>query len=113
MEYRRSITAICFECGFNSVRSFSRAFKNSYGISPRDYRRLGYTPVTMSIAEIIEKFASKLRGGILVHPRMIKQGALLISGVTGTGDGSRTAELWQQFIRLYKQIGFDNQLSVL
>lgn len=105
----KTITSICFECGFNSSQSFSRAFKNSYGISPADYRRQGYTPVIMSVEEIIEKFTKKLRGGILVHPKMIKRGELLIAGVTG--DGSKTRELWEEFCKLYKEIGFTNKVA--
>lgn len=33
-----SITEISAEVGFNTVRTFNRAFMKSYGISPRDYR---------------------------------------------------------------------------
>ncbi|HLV10787.1 MAG TPA: AraC family transcriptional regulator [Halanaerobiales bacterium] len=105
----KTITSICFECGFNSSQSFSRAFKNSYGISPTDYRNLGYTPVIMSVEEIIKRFTNKLKGGILVHPKLIKKGELLIAGVTG--DGSKTHELWEQFEELNKKIGCRNKLS--
>lgn len=33
----KSITEIAHECGFGSVRSFNRAFKNQYGVSPTKY----------------------------------------------------------------------------
>ncbi|HOB91480.1 MAG: AraC family transcriptional regulator [Bacillota bacterium] len=105
----KTITSICFECGFNSSQSFCRSFKNSYGVSPSEYRKQGYTPVVMSVEEIIEKFAKKLRGGILVHPKMIKRGKLLIAGVTG--DGSKTRELWEKFTELHRRIGFKNKVS--
>jgi transcriptional regulator GlxA family with amidase domain len=36
-----SISEICFRWGFNGSAHFSRAFHNEYGLSPRDYRRLG------------------------------------------------------------------------
>lgn len=32
------ITQIALECGFGSMRSFNRSFKNVMGITPRDYR---------------------------------------------------------------------------
>jgi AraC-like DNA-binding protein/predicted transcriptional regulator YdeE len=105
----QTVTSICFECGFNSSQAFSRAFRNSYGISPTDYRKLGYTPVVMSVEEIVEKFSSRLRGGVFVNPRMISQGELLIAGVTG--DGSQTGELWQRFMELDKRIGLKNKVS--
>jgi AraC-like DNA-binding protein len=34
-----SISEICFRWGFNGSAHFSRAFKEKYGVSPRDYRR--------------------------------------------------------------------------
>lgn len=33
----RSITAVSAQCGFSSVRSFNRAFRSVFGISPREY----------------------------------------------------------------------------
>jgi AraC-like DNA-binding protein len=34
-----SISEICFRWGFNGSAHFSRAFKDQYGVSPREYRR--------------------------------------------------------------------------
>jgi AraC-like DNA-binding protein len=34
-----SISQICFNWGFNGSAHFSRAFKEQYGLSPRDYRK--------------------------------------------------------------------------
>ncbi len=36
---RLSISEICFRWGFNESAHFSRAFRNQYGLSPREYRR--------------------------------------------------------------------------
>lgn len=36
-----SISEICFRWGFNGSAHFSRTFHKEYGLSPRDYRRLG------------------------------------------------------------------------
>lgn len=105
----KTITSVCFECGFNSSQAFSRAFRNRYGIPPGDYRMHGYMPVIMSVEEIIGKFTRKLKGGILVHPRIIKKEELLIAGITG--DGSKTYEIWQKFMGLYKKVGVKNKLS--
>jgi AraC-like DNA-binding protein len=34
-----SITEICFRWGFNDSSHFSHAFREQYGMSPRDYRK--------------------------------------------------------------------------
>ena len=35
-----SISEICFRWGFNGSAHFSRVFRNKYGVSPREYKRL-------------------------------------------------------------------------
>ncbi|HML49224.1 MAG TPA: AraC family transcriptional regulator, partial [Clostridia bacterium] len=32
------ITQICYECGFNSIRTFNRAFQAEFNLSPREMR---------------------------------------------------------------------------
>lgn len=105
----KSITSICIECGFDSSQAFCRTFKNSYGVSAKEFRSLGYVPVELSVEEMIIKFTNRLKGGILVHPNIIKRDSLLIAGVTG--DGRKTGELWQHFMELDKEIGLNNKLS--
>ena len=34
----KSIITICYECGFESQRTFNRVFKNRYRVTPREYR---------------------------------------------------------------------------
>jgi predicted transcriptional regulator YdeE len=58
---------------------------------------------------MIIKFTNRLKGGILVHPNLIKKGSLLIAGVTG--DGNQTGEIWQKFMELNQKIGLKNKLS--
>ena len=33
-----SITKICYECGFESQRTFNRVFKERYRVTPREYK---------------------------------------------------------------------------
>lgn len=35
----KSITDVCYACGFRNYSTFSRAYKKSFGESPRDYRQ--------------------------------------------------------------------------
>ncbi len=37
-EHNKSITEICFDCGFNSSSHFSTQFRKRFGVSPRHYR---------------------------------------------------------------------------
>ncbi len=90
-----SIISICFDCGFNSSQSFSRIFRKSFGIPPSVYRKKGIVPESTSVESLIFKFTNRIKGGIYLNPRIIKKGELLIAGITG--DGSKTAEIWQQF----------------
>ena len=45
-----SVTEICFECGYESLGSFSALFRREIGCSPRDYRlrRQRFWPVGIS-----------------------------------------------------------------
>ena len=36
---KSNITEIAFECGFDSIRTFNRAFKKKYGVSPKEYMK--------------------------------------------------------------------------
>ena len=38
-EKNASITQIAAECGFQTIRSFNRCFKEMLGITPADYRK--------------------------------------------------------------------------
>jgi AraC-like DNA-binding protein len=40
---RQSITELAFNCGFSDSAYFSKCFSRRFGVSPRDYRRLGAT----------------------------------------------------------------------
>jgi len=105
----KSITSICDDCGFDSSQSFSRTFKNSFGVSPKSYRNFGYVPIVISVEEMITKFTNRLKGGVLVHPNIIKKESLIIAGVTG--DGNKTGELWKCFEETRKKIELNNKLS--
>ncbi|BBD01503.1 hypothetical protein YGS_C1P2758 [Sphingobium sp. YG1] len=37
--FNKSITSVAFECGFKDTAHFSRAFKDKYGMTPREHRQ--------------------------------------------------------------------------
>ena len=62
----------------------------------------------MSVEEIIEKFTKKLRGYSCASENDKKR-RIVDAGLTG--DGSKTRELWQEFCKLYEEIGFTNKVA--
>ena len=105
----KSILDIGLDCGYNSAQSFSRAFKTIYDLSPKEYRQQGYTPMVVTIEEMIMKFTNRLRGGIYLNPKIIKRDTLYIAGVSG--DGNKTWDVWNAFEKLSNESPLDNKLS--
>lgn len=105
----RSLLQIGLDCGYHTAQSFSRAFKNTYGLTPREYRKEGLGPNVVTVDELIMRFTNRLRGGIYVHPKIIKRDKLIIAGVSG--DGNRTAEVWEEFETLIAEKPLSNQRS--
>lgn len=50
IDEERPILTIAFECGFNSIGTFNRAFKDIVGKSPREYRSSRGTPLDLAQA---------------------------------------------------------------
>lgn len=105
----KSIQEIALDCGFQSAQAFSRAFKKLIGMSAREYRSRGLIPNPITAQELIVRFTNRLRGGMLIDPTLMKKGPLRIAGVSG--DGNRTGEVWQRFMRLCDEKPLTNAVS--
>lgn len=104
-----NILNIGLDCGFNSAQSFSRAFKEVQGVTPREYREYGYQPVILTVDELIMKFTNRLRGGINLNPKIIKRDCAIIAGTQG--NGNNTWEVWNAFEQLMNEKPLSNILS--
>lgn len=104
-----SATRIALNCGFSSAQAFARAFRRAFGVSPVAYRKAGRMPEIETVEEMVVKFTNRLRGGVLVNPRIIKKDALIIAGASG--DGADTAEVWQRFMALIAEADVPGRLS--
>ena len=105
----KSIISIGFDCGYDSAQSFSRGFKQMYGLSPSEYRKQGLTPYVVSVDEMIRKFTNRLKGGIYINPKIIKRDEIIIACTFG--DGNQTYEVWQAFEKLGKDRPLKNKIS--
>jgi AraC-like DNA-binding protein/predicted transcriptional regulator YdeE len=105
----KSVLSIGLECGYDSAQSFSRAFRQMYGLSPSEYRKQGLKPFVVSIDEMIMKFTNRLKGGIYLNPKIIKQDKLMIACISG--DGDETGAAWDAFMSLNKNKPLENKLS--
>ena len=97
----KSILNIGLDCGYGSAQSFSRTFRQLYGLSPSAYRKAGFKPYIISVDEMIMKFTNRLRGGIFLNPDIMNRDVLLIAGVSG--DGNKTGDVWNAFELLSKE----------
>ena len=79
----KSVINVALDSGYNSAQSFTRAFKNVYGFSPAEYRKRGLQPIVLSVDEMIMKFTNRLKGGIILNPKIIKKDKLIIAGTSG------------------------------
>jgi AraC-like DNA-binding protein len=59
---RISITTTCFHWGFNDPASFSRAFREEFGLSPRAYRRQALLSSTGSLPHVAADLGSSSPG---------------------------------------------------
>jgi|GEM_PF-333612 len=105
----QSVLRIALDSGYNSAQSFARAFKNTFGLSPTDYRNRGLEPVIVTVDEMIMKFTNRLRGGVFLNPNIIKRDEIIIAGTSG--DGNATGEVWGEFEKLNSEKPLTNKIS--
>lgn len=108
-ETERKVLDIALDCGFDSAQSFSRAFKSITGMSPTEYRNKSIAPSIIPAAELVKRFANRLKGGILMNPNMIKKNKIVLAGVSG--GGNETAEIWKRFMKLDEEYPLINKVS--
>ncbi|MDD4474272.1 MAG: helix-turn-helix domain-containing protein [Eubacteriales bacterium] len=104
-----SVLNIALDSGYNSAQSFSRAFKDIYGVSPREYRKQELQPVFISIDEMIMRFTNRLKGGVFLNPNIVKKEQIILAGTSG--DGNDTMGVWQAFEKLSNEKPLINKIS--
>lgn len=69
---------ICFDCGYQSIGTFTRLFTDFVGISPRAFRALRDSLVGTCVADLYERF--------LQVPGSSRNGARLTGSISGPAD---------------------------
>ena len=105
----QSVLDIALDSGYSSAQSFTRAFKDMYGLSPTEYRKQGFQPIVVSVEEMIMRFTNRLKGGVFLNPNIIKRDKIIIAGTSG--DGDNTGEVWRAFEKLSIEKPLTNKIS--
>ncbi|TGB03781.1 AraC family transcriptional regulator [Halobacillus salinus] len=94
---------IAMEVGFDYQVSFTRAFKRSFGVSPREYRELLRPSGPLRGKAYLTQIA--ITGGHNMEPKIVKKPAYHVIGYeldTTDADGQNNRdipEFWQQYIQ--------------
>lgn len=97
-ETTESILELCYQYGFNSIQTFNRSFKETFGYTPSDARQKQIEIVYPSVESIVNKYRKsiKIDGDYTLTPRMIERDAFLLAGSRKhTRDGGHViGETW-------------------
>ena len=105
---------IALALGFNSEISFSRAFKNRYRLSPREYKKRGVLTGLREPLEVTKIRNPLQQGSSLIEVRIETREAFQLNGIHADINGvlssapnfqQRVPRLWQQFNQLLAQAG--------
>ena len=106
----KRIIDIAVDSGFGSSEAFSRAFKNSYGVSPSVYRKNNLDLYTGSKKMLDRKTLLHLAEGVTIKPRMIEMDEISVAGIRGETSVMHNVlpELWSDLVAMYERIPSQN-----
>lgn len=90
VETDKPITSICYDCGFHSIQTFNRLFKNSYGSLPSEVRGQCIQMDCPCVQTIISGYKKRVHfdGDFIMEPRFVERDGFTIAGIRRyTGDG--------------------------
>jgi len=106
------ICDIAAECGYESQEAFSKAFKSSFGLTPKELRRLPtwsgglFSPIHAHYIEEIEEpdyLSLNGRGGITMNMKIITLDRYRVVALKGGGDYWGMPKTWQRFHDILNQ----------
>ena len=94
------ITDICYGCGFNSIQTFNRMFKDVYGMLPTDARKQKNKLSCKSVETILEGYKKRVpfKGDFVSEPKFVERDSFILAGPRKhTGQGFQViGESWQE-----------------
>ena len=97
-----SILDLAIRSGYGSHEAFSRAFRECFGVAPKDVRQRGKTD-GLPLLEAFELNSST--GTSLPEPKIIEREAMLVAGLSGTYSNESNSEIASQWQRLGPHLG--------
>ncbi len=95
-----NISDICYACGFNSIQTFNRLFKDAYGMPPSKLRKEQVSVEYMSVKSIISGYKNRIRikGEYAMEPKILEKDGFFLVGVKKhTRDGFQViGEAWEE-----------------
>ncbi len=77
---KRRIIDIAVDFGYGSERTFSRAFKKEYGLSPGEYRK-SIDSSTIPVKLVLASFQkNNINGGVVMEPKIVTKPAFKVAG---------------------------------
>ncbi len=96
------ILDLAIRSGYGSHEAFSRAFRESFGVSPKEVRRRGTTD-GLPLLEALDMNSEKRTG--LAGPELIEREVILIAGLSNTYTNESNSEIPNQWQRLGPFLG--------
>jgi AraC family transcriptional regulator len=107
-----SATDIALDCGFSSSSTFSRSFKQYFGLSPREYRKNGHIENSKICKElfpiddyILPMSTEQLRSEFPVTIREFPQRRAAFIRVINAYEGDRVVKAFGRMVRWAKEVG--------
>lgn len=100
---KKRILDIAIECGFSSSESYSRAFKLTYGMSPKEYRKNGIDLYTSSKKKLDKERLEHLVNSVSLQPKIVHIEPIKIIGLRGTTSihNNTLPEIWKTLLETY------------
>lgn len=106
------ILDIALESQFESQESFTRAFKQMYGVAPGIFRKKSQPSLVSAFPRVTEQLLQSLSKGTTMEPKVVQRPALHVAGLSSRYKQQTRHNiplLWERFIGQLAQVKRVNQ----